>query len=259
MTAGGLSGRCIVITRPQEHAAGLADRIRSAGGEPLRFPAIEIQPPEDPDALARVIARLEDFQLAIFISLTAAARGHAAVTARRGWPDKLRVAAVGAGTAAMLGRLGLDAVIAPGGQADSEALAALPELQDLHGKSVVVFRGQGGREWLRAALEARGARVDYAECYRRRRPLADAGPLLARWQRGEIAAVSVTSAEGLTNFVDMLGPAGRGYLCATPVFVPHPRVAEAGAGLGLREIIVAGSGDEQTVASMTAFFARVRR
>jgi uroporphyrinogen-III synthase len=258
MTAGELSGRCIVITRPREHAADRADRIRAAGGEPLVFPAIEILPPEDSDALARVIARLEDFQIAIFISRTAAAKGHAAVMARRGWPKDLRVAAVGAGSAATLRRLGFDAVIAPGGQADSEALAALPELQDLRGKSVVVFRGQGGREWLRAALETRGARVDYAECYRRIRPAADAGPLLARWQRGEIAAVSVTSAEGLTNFVDMLGPAGKDYLCATPVFVPHPRVAEAAARLGLREVIVAGSGDEQTVASMAAFFARVR-
>jgi uroporphyrinogen-III synthase len=258
MTAGELSGRCIVLTRPHEHAAGLADRIRAAGGEPLVFPAIEILPPEDSDALARVIARLEDFQLAIFISRTAAAKGHAAVTARRGWPKDLRVAAVGAGTAATLRRLGFDAVIAPGGQADSEALAALPELQDLRGKSVVVFRGQGGREWLRAALETRGARVDYAECYRRMRPAADTGPLLARWQRGEITAVSITSAEGLTNFLDMLGPAGKDCLCATPVFVPHPRVAEAAARLGLREVIVAGSGDEQTVASMAAFFARVR-
>jgi len=55
----------------------------------------------------------------------------------------------------------------------------------------------------------------------------------------------------------MLGPTGKDYLCATPVFVPHPRVAEAAASLGLREIIVAGSGDEQTVARMAAFFARV--
>ncbi|MGB7543659.1 MAG: uroporphyrinogen-III synthase, partial [Burkholderiales bacterium] len=107
------------------------------------------------------------------------------------------------------------------------------------------------------ALEARGARVDYAECYRRARPSADSGPLLARWRRGEVAAVSITSAEGLTNFLEVLGPAGKDYLCATPVFVPHRRVAEAAASLGLREVIVAGSGDEQTVAEMAAFFVKV--
>ncbi len=148
-------------------------------------------------------------------------------------------------------------MIAPAGEADSEALAALPELQDLRGRSVVIFRGQGGREWLRARLEARGARVEYAECYRRARPDADAGALLARWQRGGIEAASITSAEGLANFLEMLGPTGAGYLRATPVFVPHPRIAIAAERLGVRRIIVTGRGDDRTVAEMAAFFARV--
>lgn len=257
MSAGALSGRVIVITRPREHAAGLVGEIRASGGEPLLFPAIEILPPEDSGALADRVSGLERFQLAIFISQTAATRGHALVTASRPWPDKLRVAAVGAGTAALLERLGFEAVIAPSGRADSEALAARPELRDLRGKSVVIFRGQGGREWLRTALEARGAHVEYVECYRRRRPRADAGPLLERWRRGGIDAVSVTSAEGLANFADMLGAAGAEFLRATPVFVPHPRVAEAAAGLGVREIVVTGSGDSHIVAEMAVFFAKV--
>ena len=257
MSAGALAGRGILITRPREHAGGLAGRIRAEGGEPIVFPAIEILPLEDSAPLERIIAQLDGFQLAIFISQTAAARGHAAVIAQRAWPKSLRVAAVGAGTAAALKRLGFDAVIAPEGQADSEALAALPELAELRGKSVVIFRGRGGREWLRAALEARGARVEYAECYRRARPMADPAPLLERWRRGGIDAVSLTSAEGLTNLFELLGPQGRELLRATPLFVPHPRVAEAASALGVHRVILAGSGDEQTVAEMAAFFARV--
>jgi uroporphyrinogen-III synthase len=148
-------------------------------------------------------------------------------------------------------------VISPPGEADSEALAALPELQNLRDRAVVIFRGRDGREWLRARLEARGARVEYAECYRRARPSADAGGLLARWQRGGIEAVSITSAEGLENFIAMLGPTGKGYLCATPVFVPHPRIAAAARELGVRQVLVTGSGDDRTVAEMSAFFSRV--
>jgi uroporphyrinogen-III synthase len=148
-------------------------------------------------------------------------------------------------------------VIAPSGEADSEALAELPELQDLQGRSVVIFRGQGGREWLRTKLEARGARVEYAECYRRARPDADPDGLLARWQSGGIDAVSITSAEGLANFFEMLGPTGKGYLRATPVFVPHARIALAAHKLDVREIVVTGDGDVRTVAEMAAFFARV--
>jgi uroporphyrinogen-III synthase len=257
MSSGPLSGRGIVITRPREHAHALAECIRAAGGEPVLFPTIEILPSENPGAVADLIARLEAFQLAIFVSPTAAVRGCGMLGANRLWPGGLRVAAVGAGTAEALRERGLHAVIAPAGEADSEALAALPELQDVRGRSVVIFRGQGGREWLRATLEARGARVEYAECYRRARPDADASGLLARWQRGGIEAVSITSAEGLANFSGMLGPTGRGYLCATPVFVPHPRIAAAAEEFGVRRIIVTGRGDDRTVAEMAAFFARV--
>jgi uroporphyrinogen-III synthase len=256
MTSGALSGRGIVITRPREHAVTLADLIRAAGGDPVLFPTLEILPPDDPAALAGVIARLSSFQLAVFVSPTAAARGCAMVRASA-WPAGLRIAAVGAGTAKTLERLGYRDVISPLGEADSEALAALPELQNLRDCMVVIFRGQGGREWLRARLEAQGARVEYAECYRRARPASDAGGLLARWQRGGIDAVSITSVEGLKNFIAMLGPTGKGYLCATPMFVPHPRIAATARELGVRCVLVSGSGDDQAVSEMSAFFSRV--
>ena len=257
MRARPLSGRGIVVTRPREHAPALAERLRMAGGDPILFPTIEILPPENPGAVRNLIERLDGFQLAIFVSPTAAMRGHGLVSASRSWPEGLRVAAVGMGTASALEELGFHSVIAPSGEADSEALAALPELQDLQGRSIVIFRGQGGREWLRTGLEARGARVEYAESYRRTRPDADAGPLLARWQSGGVEAVAIASAEGLENFFGMLGPTGRGYLRATPVFVPHPRIALAARRLDVREIVVTGRGDDRTVAEIAAFFAKV--
>lgn len=257
MSTAPLSGRGIVITRPREHAPALAERIRAAGGDPILFPTIEILPPESADAVSAVIARLEEFQLAVFISPTAALRGHDMVSASRGWPEGLRVAAVGSGTAKALGERGFRDVISPSGEADSEALAALPELQGLRGRSVVIFRGQGGREWLRSELEGRGARVEYAECYRRTRPDAHAGGLMARWQAGGIEAVSITSSEGLANFFAMLGPTGARYLRATPVFVPHRRIEQAARKLDVRQVVVTGRGDERTVAEMAAFFARV--
>jgi uroporphyrinogen-III synthase len=257
MSAGPLAGRGIVVTRPLEHAPALAERIRGAGGEPLLFPTIEILPPESPDKVHEVIARLDDFHLAVFVSPTAVLRANAMVSARRSWPEALRVAAVGEGTAATLRECGFRDVISPREGADSEALAALAELQDLRGRSVALFRGEGGREWLRGELEKRGARVVYAECYRRSRPTADAGWLLARWQTGGVEAVSITSGEGLANFFAMLGPTGGGYLRATPVFVPHPRIELAARDLGIGQVVVTGRGDDRTVAEMAAFFARV--
>jgi uroporphyrinogen-III synthase len=257
MKTGPLSGRGVVITRPREHAPALAEQVRAAGGDPILFPTIEIVPPTDTGAVSAIIERLEKFQLAIFVSPTAALRGLGIARASRTWPGNLRVAAVGTGTARALREQGIRDVISPSGEGDSEALAALAELQDLNGSSVVIFRGQGGREWLRGKLEERGARVEYAECYRRARPEAGANGLLARWQSGGVDAVSITSAEGLANFFEMLGPTGSGYLRSTPVFVPHPRIALAARKLEIREVVVTGRGDERTVEEMVAFFARV--
>ncbi len=252
-----LSGRGIVITRPRDHAPALADRVRAAGGNPLLFPTIEILPPENLTAVTDLIGRLDAFQLAIFVSPTAVMRGLALIKPNRTWPKGLRVAAIGGGTATALELQGFSAVIAPEVRAESEALVALPELQDLRDRSIIIFRGQGGREWLRATLQARGARVEYAECYRRARPTADTGWLLARWQRGGIDGVSITSTEGLANLFDMLGPTGRGYLCATPVFAPHSRIATAASSLGVQQVILTGPGDDHAVAEMATFFARV--
>ncbi|MGH8705035.1 MAG: uroporphyrinogen-III synthase [Burkholderiales bacterium] len=252
-----LAGRRIVVTRPRAQAAGLAALIRDAGGEPLVFPALEIRDLADPGPILALAERLEEFDLAIFVSPNAARKALDLVRARRGarpWPARLRVAAVGRGTRGELERAGFAGVIAPQAQADSEALLALPELAAVAGMGVVIFRGEGGRELLGDALAARGARVAYAECYRRARPETDGAPLLAAWARGAVDAVTVSSAQGLANLVAMLGTPGRQRLQETPLFVPHARVAAEAARLGVRETVVAGPGDAELVARLVAYF-----
>lgn len=106
-----------------------------------------------------------------------------------------------------------------------------------------------------AILCARGAEVSYAECYRRSRPRIDCGPLLAAWARGAVHAVTVSSGEGLANLYDMLGKLGQQWLRATPLFVPHPRILRSAEQLGIREIRVAGTDDEEVLGALVAYFA----
>jgi uroporphyrinogen-III synthase len=258
--SGGLAGRAVLLTRPAGMPGRLAALLRAEGGEAVLLPAIEILPPDDAAKLEAAIDRLEGFDIAIFISPTAVATANAAVRARRVWPARLRCAAVGSGTARALREIGIVDVLAPQERGDSEALAALPELAAITGKRIVIFRGHGGRETLRETLVGRGAQVEYAECYRRGMPRAEVGPLVERWGRGGIDAVSVTSAEGLENLFVMLGTAGTAgpaLLRATPVFVPHPRVGEAARSLGIERVIVTGAGDDALAQALTSFFARV--
>lgn len=258
MNARGLAGRRVVVTRPAGQAAQLAALIRAAGGEPVLFPALAILDLADARPLATIIDRLDIFDLAVFISANAVDKGLALVRSRRTWPLGLRVATVGRGSEAALRRHGFEAVIVPAQGFDSEALLDLPELKQLEGKRVVIFRGEGGRELLAATLAARSATVEYIECYRRGRPEADIAPLMAQWEQRQIDAVSVTSSEALTNLGEMLGETGRRYLQVTPLFVPHERIAAAARGLGAETVVLTtGPGDAGLVAGLSAFFAKV--
>ncbi len=241
-----LSGRGIVVTRPAAQAPGLAALIERAGGRALLFPAIEIQ-----DLPERPLPPLERFDLAIFVSPTAV---EYALRRVRDWPQGLRCAAVGRGTARELGRRGIAEVLVPEHGADSEALLAAAPLRDVKDRRVAIFRGEGGRELLGETLAARGAHVEYIECYRRVPPRADPGPLLAAWRAGEIHAVIVSSAQGLQNLLALLGDDGARQLLATPLFVPHERVAEQARAQGARELVVAGPGDDEMSARLVAYF-----
>ena len=250
-----LGGRSIVVTRPSGQAGALAGLIEGAGGRALRYPAIEIEPCGGP-ALDPIIAALDAFDLAIFVSRNAVDLGLASVRAVRAWPAGLAVFAVGEGTRRALEAQGVTGAIAPEGPADSEALLERPQLKAVAGKRILIFRGAGGRELLATTLREREARVEYAECYRRSRPATDMQPLIEEWRRGAVQAVTVSSGEGLTNLAALLGEAGGGYLAATPLFVPHARVAADARLLGIGTVQVAGPADEDMLRALVAYFDR---
>jgi uroporphyrinogen-III synthase len=251
---GRLTGRRIVVTRPAGQNEGLATLIRDAGGEPIAFPVLEILDLEDTRALVAAADRLDQYDLAVFISPNAVDKAMNVIRARGEWPPRLRAATIGRASEKALARHGVADVIAPRGRFDSEALLALPALAGVRGWRVAVFRGDGGRELLGDTLRARGATVDYVECYRRVRPNADVEPLLKRWARGEIDAVTVSSSEGLRNLYDMLGKLGQAWLKRTPLVAPHSRIAESARALGCERVFETGPADEGIFAGLCAFW-----
>lgn len=251
-----LGGIGVLVTRPREQAAGLMHDLRQLGAHPIPFPALAILPPHGQGPVQDLISRLEHFQLAIFISPTAARQGMAAVNATRAWPPGLAVAAVGQGTAKALHELGIGEVLRPDTGADSEHLLALPQLQAMAGKAVVIFRGEGGREVLAQTLRARGAQVTHVECYRRGLPTAsDPEPILALFAAGSIQAVTAYSSQTLDNLFQLLGSAGRASLCRTPLFVPHPRIARHAQRLGVHTVIDCQAQAGQLIPCLVEYFA----
>ena len=253
---GPLAGRHVVVTRPAGQASHLAEALAALGARPVLFPVLEIVDVPDLKPLLDLAIRLDEFDLAVFISPNAVNKALNVILSRRAWPAGLAVATMGKSSERELARYGIADIIAPQGRFDSEALLEMAAMQDMGGRRVIIFRGDGGRELLGDTLQARGAAVEYIECYRRGKPSLDTAPLLKLWARDELDAITVTSSEGLRNLFDMVGPLGQAWLRRTAVFVPHARIAEQAAALGLTNVVATGPADDGLVAGLIDYFSR---
>jgi uroporphyrinogen-III synthase len=234
-----LGGRTLVVMRPREQAESLCARIEAAGGHALRFPVIAVGPALDPAPLQAIVGRLDEFDLAFFVSPNAVDHAMRVILPQRAWPARLRVATVGKGSQRVMQGWGFAEVIAPQDGFDSEAVIALPEFaaDAVRGRKVLIFRGDGGRELLAETLRERGASVEYAVA------------------RGEVDGLLLTSSEGVRNLECMLGAEGLAALRAVTVFATHPRIVAQARAAGFERVVETPAGDDGLMQALESHFA----
>lgn len=218
-----LAGRTIAVTRPPEQATKLTAAIKAAGGSVISFPLLDIKGLESLDDFHAAVTPLSQFDWAVFISSNAVQHGMPLLQ-QAGIPAQLKFAAIGPTTAASLQGFGIAEILTPLERFDSEALLALPALQQMQGQRVLIVRGVGGREVLAETLKQRGADVVFGECYRRVNPQSSAQVLAQAYDNGKLQGIVVTSSEALRFLLDLAQDAA--WLKATPLFVNHARIAE---------------------------------
>lgn len=229
-----LNNKTILVTRPEELAGPLLRRINEAGGSALHFPVMRIGDISDRAALDNIIDHLSDFDIAVFISPTAVQKTLEKIGPL---PDKLTLAVIGRSTEAMLKIHHLVADIVPEGF-DTESLLQHPALQPdrVAGKSVVIFRGEGGRNLLAGTLAERGAEVTFAETYRREKNSLnslDQNTLL------QLDALTVTSNQTLQYLYELTDEDCKSTLTTLPLIVPGSRAYALAQQLGFKCIIQA--------------------
>ncbi|MGB5200917.1 MAG: uroporphyrinogen-III synthase [Sedimenticolaceae bacterium] len=240
-----LDGLSVLVTRPVHQADKLCALIEAAHGRPIRFPALEILGPADKVATRAALAAARWCDLLIFVSTNAVDYAFPLM------PDQLPVdvgiAAVGQATAQALDKVGLAPTLVPE-RMDSEGLLALPGLQHVQGKSVLILRGNGGREHLADALLERGAEVVQVEVYRRQTPKrkAAAANLVQNWEQ-LVDVVSASSNAILDNLFAMLGETGASLLRRTPLVVVSQRMAAHAVECGCEIVHVANSARDEDV------------
>jgi uroporphyrinogen-III synthase len=247
-----LSGLTLVVTRPCAQAAVSAAWLESLGARVILFPVLAIEPIPDTTIDDNFVRHdLTTANAIIFVSANAAEYGMAAIQARGGFAREATIFAIGKATAEKLGTAGLVNAQLPDGGNDSEALLALPSLQNVQGQNIVIVRGvseAGGRAHLQTTLRQRGAHVTMLECYVRRSIHADdesRSRLKEALLHHKVHAISVLSVETLESLIaNLVNENVAEGLHECMMLVPHPRVAEAALKMGFAKVSVVPMGGE---------------
>ena len=242
-----LAGRLIVLTRPSGQNAPLAHRLEAEGAKVLEFPVTLIAPLADPSPLIELGPRLEEFDLAFFVSPNAVAQTFAILPPDK-WPTGLALATVGPASAKALQIRGFKEVIVPKARFDTEGILELPDFQAerLSGRRVLILRGNGGRELLPETLKARGAKVECLTCYQRLCAKPDPAELSNSTPDGFV----FSNSEAIGHFLEIMGPIGKKMLASSTLFAPHARILQTACDWGARHTMLTAAGDEGIVSGI---------
>lgn len=266
-----MSNKTIVVTRPSGQARQLSEALQvsllksgftsETSPQIISLPLLTIAPRGDDVLLGQISVALKTADLAIFVSPNAIE-----CTMRlleRSWQDvsdrALPIGVMGGSSMAALKNHGIGIesnptkIILPQSNAqwDSEGLWA--ELQSLNWdwstKKVIIFKGEGGRDWLADTLKHAGAQVDAFSVYARV-PLDLNSPLWTDIHEMDFAKSLwlLTSSEA----VRYLGQAKLPLDLATAI-CPHHNIADAAEQIGFGEVFTCEPGDEALIAASQAW------
>jgi uroporphyrinogen-III synthase len=154
-----LTGRRVVVTRAEEQAQELFQRLQELGARPIAFPVIAIAPAEAGGPLDQALARLDSYDWLIFTSANGVKHFRAQ---NEDLSAHTKIAAVGPATAQALRQRGLPTHLVP---RQHRAEAILDEIGDVSGQRILLPSADIARPTLAEGLRARGALVERVTAY----------------------------------------------------------------------------------------------
>lgn len=226
----------VLNTRPLGQEKELSRAIIDAGGIAIECPALKIEATNQ-----QWLSSLPDLvkaEYAIFISANAVEHCFTALEQQKiGWPETVKVIAVGQGTASALRKYGISVYLIPS-HANSEHLLALAELQTVCKKNILLFKGEGGRPLIRETLKSRGAKIYSVNVYKRVKPELNQQHLYSLWHNDAVDIILFTSQQAMHNIFALFGEGAHAWLCNKPCLVISDRLAKSASLLGIRTILV---------------------
>jgi uroporphyrinogen-III synthase len=268
-----ISGKTIVITRPMGQARQLSEALQASllksgiGKEffpkIISLPLLTIVPKGDSGLAHEITQALQSADLVIFVSPNAIeCTMRLLEKSWQGLADRLiPIGVMGGSSMVALKNHGIGTeslptpVILPQDKAhwDSEGLwLELQKLQwDWPTKKVMIFKGDGGRDWLAETLKDAGAQVEAIAVYTRI-PLDLNNPAWKDVHKMDFAQSLwlLTSSEA----VRYLGQAKLPVDLARAI-CPHHNIADAAKQIGFGETLTCEPGDESLIAASQAWLS----
>lgn len=235
-----------LVVRPAAQANQLVQMLRQLGHAPLCCPLLETRPGCDLPHLGEM---LREADLVIAVSMHAVHFAHYfLLQTGQTWPH-IDYFAVGQASADAFAEAGIQALCPADPR--SEGLLALPALQGVSGRRVLILRGNDGRDLIARTLASRGALVHYCATYERHYPDLDGDALTRHWQAAGLDSLLITSGELLQRLLALVPGPQHPWLYDRLLVVPSPRVAEMAEGAGFTRIVIAqGASNQALVAAL---------
>ncbi|MBU3824613.1 MAG: uroporphyrinogen-III synthase [Candidatus Oceanisphaera merdipullorum] len=240
----------VLVVRPEPQASSLSQALRAAGHQTLTSPLLSFVEGAELGRLPELLGSLTTDDYVIAVSVPAVNFTHNALL-KMGltWPQAHYIA-VGEATGNAFAAVGIKGAAVPD-DPRSEGIIALPGLESLAKRKVVILRGNGGRHMIAPTLTERGAHVDYCEVYRRQYSADPQRELLKSWQSQGVDSIIITSGGLLSHIAQLATPSTKDWLLSRLLIVPSIRVLEEAKELGFTQLINAeGASNQALIAAL---------
>jgi uroporphyrinogen-III synthase len=273
-----MSAKTIVVTRPSGQSRQLIEilskSIEHSGvakrslPEIVALPLLTIAPKTDNQLAEHIATSLKEVDIAIFVSPNAIESVMRLL--ERDWQKisnkKIPIGVMGGSSKLALKNHGIGLeknptqIIIPKNNENWDSEGLWEELQSLAWdwkiKKIIIFKGEGGRDWLADTLKEAGATVEAISTYSRV-PLSIDNPSWHAIREMDFSKSLwlLTSSEAVRYLGDVMKDQFTQNLNAASALCPHHNIADAAKTIGFGEVFTSEPGDEALIKSTLAWLA----
>lgn len=226
----------------------MLEQLKLAGYQAISQPLFDIEKQATTTEIKQFLTE-KNANSVIFISAAAVNFANKALPLKR-WQQQqaLNFIAVGRKTKTALLKCGITQVVSPE-QENSEGLLSLAELNAVENQTIIIVRGDKGRELLANELSKRGAKVHYLASYQKVWRSLNSQKISDQWQNAQINCIVVTSIALLERMAELLNNfAHQDYWHNVGFWVvASHRIALKAQQLGIKQIIIAQGASDQAI------------